>query len=170
MPDYPLLKKVLWQHVGFFAVLVFMATICMAAGSGVFWFSPSPIRYMGILFALVGFALFIFAFVSTYSSCCYYYEREILKKYGVKTQAWLIGKIDESNAKKGESLYRLQYGYQWQGRNYEGEEIIEDKAIFDGLQPAMSLPIFVLKHSPEISTLQLAKLTRTTEQRDANRT
>lgn len=170
MPDYPLLKRVLSQHLGFFAVLLFMATICMATGSGVFWFSHLPIRYLGILFALVGFALFIFAFVSTYSSCCYFYQREILKKHGIKTQASLIRKTDESNVKKGESLYRLRYSYQWQGENHEGEEVIEDKAIFDALQPAMSLPIVVLKRSPEISTLQMAKLKQTTEQRDASST
>ena len=82
-----LLLQSLRKHLGIFFLMLFMGLAFGSVGVGLLVWGRSPgewgLLLFASLFALIGFAVLIAAFVTTWSSVGYYYERALLKKYGI---------------------------------------------------------------------------------------
>ena len=155
--DYRLLKTCLRENAGILLALLFMGLVFFFLGALAFWRAASVSRAFGTIFMVTGAAIWLFAMVTVQSTCRHDYARAQLRQQGVRVEGRLKGKSPEE-IDDGQFLYRLQYAYSWQGRSYEGEEIIEDKALFDQLHADMRLPLMVLRNAPETSMLQINSL------------
>lgn len=155
--DYRLLKACLRKNAGILVALLLMGLVFFLFGALAFWKDASGARAFGIIFMVTGAAIWTFAMVTVHSTCSYDYAKAQLRQRGVRVEGRLNGKSSEE-IDDGQFLYRLQYAYSWQGRPCEGEEIIEDKALFDELHANMRLPVMVLKNAPETSMLQIGTL------------
>ena len=155
--DYQLLKEIFWKNLGTLAALLFMGLVFFSFGAAAFWIGTLGARVFGVIFMAAGTAIGIFAVVTVHSTCSYDYTKARLRKQGIRVEGRLKGKSSEE-IEDGQFLYRLQYAYSWQGRPCEGEEIIEDKVLFDKLHANMRLPVTVLGNSPETSMLPIESL------------
>ncbi|MFP4845536.1 hypothetical protein [Winogradskyella sp. PE311] len=101
------------------------------------------------------------------SSFMYYYEKEVVKKYGSYTKAIITKKYieDQSYEERVDNridkvellLYIIDYKFTYQ-KEYTGSFYVADKTCFDALQIGYNIPIKFLKHKPEQAEPRRQKL------------
>lgn len=147
------------QHTGLLA----LGFAFLLGGWGLAWFGSDASADSDWLLYIIGGAFslpMVIILISLPSSVSYYYEKSLAKKYGVDKTARVTGKrIDEYNyrAKHGDFYedmqefdYIVEYGYTFFGE-HEGEFILEEKDVFDGIEVGDEIPIRVLSFRPQFS-------------------
>lgn len=171
--DWPLLRSAVKDHLGFFFTLLGMGLCFGVAGGGVFYlgFGEWGAMIFGGVFALIGLALFISSFVTTYSSIGYYYEQALLRKHGVKVDGVLTRKEADcqfhqeygSNVRLlGDGYYQcnllIEFDYQFNGRDHRGAFYLNKAELFDKLKEGDSLPLKVLRLDPTVHAVRERRL------------
>jgi ABC-type multidrug transport system fused ATPase/permease subunit len=164
---WPNMRTVVQKHLFIFLLLLFMGTIFSVVGGLVIWFTADGLIF-GMVFLLAGLAIIGFAFVSTYSSCLYYYQQSLLKQYGRSVEGIVINKVRDEFIDKNNTLddeddvietnLSIQYRFEQLGKSYESESFLSDLALFDAIEVGMQVPIIVMKDHPNITRLQTKKL------------
>jgi len=158
-----LLFQALWNHLGFFFTLLVMglAFACVGVGLLVWEYSPGDwgLLLFASLFALIGFAVLITAFVTTWSSVGYYYERALLKNYGINIDGRVLGVEQYNQPEDGEeTLWLMTFEYHHQGQQYQSDTMLPGEEWADKLPRQQWLPLRLLKPRPQVAEPRWRKL------------
>ncbi len=123
---------------------------------------------MGIFF--IGFSLFAISYTMP-SSISYYYEKAIVKKYGVYSVANIINKeieiggevIKHGKRIKHNDIYIISYVFEYKGKAYKGIFLVDYKEDYDNFEIKEEVPIRFLRINPEKSTIRMRKLIKEKE-------
>ncbi|WP_286828033.1 hypothetical protein [Alcanivorax sp. UBA3183] len=158
-----LLLQSLRKHLGFFCILFFMGLAFASVGVGLLVWAHSPgdwgLLLFASLFALIGFGVLIMAFVTTYSSVGYYYERALLKEYGINIDGRVVGVQQYNQPEDGEeTLWLMTFEYHHQGLRYEVDAMLPGEQWADKLPQQQWLPLRFLKPRPQVAEPRWRKL------------
>ena len=158
--NWPLLWSAVKDNLDGFLIMLGMGVIFGVVGGGVFYLGFGELGAMipGGFFALLGLALFVSAFVTTYSGIGYYYGLAMLRKHGVDVDGILTTKLadcqfhqdyDNNNRPMGEGYHYcnllIEFDFQFNGRHYNGAFYLSKAKLFDKLQEGDPVPLKVLK-------------------------
>lgn len=158
-----LLFQSLRKHLGFFSILFSLGLVFACAGSGLLIWAHTPgdwgLMLLASLFALIGFGVLIMAFVTTWSSVGYYYERALLKKYGINIDGRVLAVEPYHQPDDGEEpLWLMTFQYHHQGQQYEGGAMLPGEEWADKLPQQQWLPLRLLKPRPQVAEPRWRKL------------
>ena len=171
--DWLLLWSVVKDHTTFFLILFVMGLVFGLVGGVILYngFGELGAMFIGGLFALIGLAMFIAAFVTTYSSISYYYDLALLRKHGMNVDAVLTRKeaqcqfhqeYDHNNNPLGEGYHLcdllVEFDFQYNGRNYSGAYYLGKADLFDKLREGDPLPLRVLRLDPTVHKVRERRL------------
>lgn len=158
-----LLLQSLRKHLGIFFLMLFMGLAFGSVGVGLLVWGRSPgewgLLLFASLFALIGFAVLIAAFVTTWSSVGYYYERALLKKYGINIDGRVLA-VQQYNQPedKEETLWLMTFEYHHQGQQYQSDTMLPGAEWADKLPQQQWLPLRLLKPHPQVAEPRWRKL------------
>jgi hypothetical protein len=164
--DWPLMRQVLRKHALLFSLLVLMGASFSIAGGLVAWYLGNGLIF-GLIFLVSGLGILGFAFISNYSSCLYYYEQQLLNKYGKHTLATITQTfINNTPVQTGpeiptdldEIYLSIAYRFTLLGKPYQGASIVNEFALFNAINIGMQVPILVMQNHPSVTRLQATKL------------
>ncbi|MGJ3256693.1 MAG: hypothetical protein ACFE0K_10250 [Alcanivorax sp.] len=158
-----LLLQSLRNHLGFFSILFFMGLAFASVGVGLLVWAYSPgdwgLLLFASLFALIGFGVLVMAFVTTCSSVGYYYERALLKKYGINIDGRVLTLQPYNQPEEGEeTLWLMTFEYHHQGQEYQAETMLPGEEWADKLPQQQWLPLRLLKPRPQVAEPRWRKL------------
>jgi hypothetical protein len=171
--DWSLLWSAVKDHTTFFFILLVMGLVFGLVGGVILYngFGELGAMFIGGLFALIGLAMFIAAFVTTYSSISYYYDLALLRKHGMNVDAVLTKKeaqcqfhqeYDHNNNPLGEGYHLcdllVEFDFQFDGRNYAGAYYLGKAELFDKLREGDPLPLRVLRLDPTVHKVRERRL------------
>lgn len=171
--DWSLLWSAVKDDSSSFFILLGIGLAFGLVGGGIFatGFGEVGAMAFGGLFALIGSATSVTAFVSTYSSVSYYYDQALLRKHGVEVDGVLTSKLaecqfhqeyDHNNNPMGEGYYLCNllvgYDFQFNGRNYSGAYYLSKAELFDKLREGDPLPLKVLRLDPSVYKVRERRL------------
>ncbi|MCD1649301.1 DUF3592 domain-containing protein [Marinobacter adhaerens] len=170
--DWPLLWSAVKNHAGAFFTLLIIGLIFGFVGGGIFFlgFGEAGAMVFGGFFALIGLALFVYAFVSAHSSIGYYYGQSLLRQYGMDVDGVLTRKeadcqlyqvLDNNNRVNGEYYscnLLVEFDFQFNGRNHNGAFYLNKADLFDKLHEGDRLPLKVLRLDPSVHKVRERRL------------
>lgn len=170
--DWPLLWSAVKNHAGAFFTLLIIGLIFGFVGGGIFFlgFGEAGAMVFGGFFALIGLALFVYAFVSAHSSIGYYYGQALLRQYGMDVDGVLTRKeadcqlhqvLDNNNRVNGEYYscnLLVEFDFQFNGRNHSGAFYLNKADLFDKLREGDRLPLKVLRLDPSVHKVRERRL------------
>lgn len=179
--DWSLLWTAVKDNASSFFILLGIGLAFGLVGGGVFadGFGEVGAMAFGGLFALIGLATFVTAFVTAHSSVSYYYDQALLRKYGVEVDGILTSKspecqfhqeYDHNNNPKGEGYHLcnllLEYDFQFNGRNYSGAYYLSQAGLFDKIREGDPVPLKVLRLDPSVYKVRERRLANMLKGRD----
>jgi hypothetical protein len=171
--DWSLLWTAVKDNASAFFILLVIGLAFGLVGGGIFatGFGEVGAMAFGGLFALIGSATFVTAFVTAHSSVSYYYDQALLRKYGVEVDGILTSKstecqfhqeYDQNNNPRGEGYHLcnllVEYDFQFNGRNYSGAYYLSKAGLFDKLREGDPLPLKVLRLDPSVYKVRERRL------------
>lgn len=171
--DWLLLWTAVKDNASAFFILLVIGLAFGLVGGGIFatGFGEVGAMAFGGLFALIGSATFVTAFVTAHSSVSYYYDQALLRKYGVEVDGILTSKstecqfhqeYDQNNNPRGEGYHLcnllVEYDFQFNGRNYSGAYYLSKAGLFDKLREGDPLPLKVLRLDPSVYKVRERRL------------
>lgn len=158
-----LLFQALRNHLGFFFTLLVMGLAFACVGVGLLVWEHSlgdwGLLLFASLFALIGFGVLITAFVTTWSSVGYYYERALLKKYGINIDGRVLAVQQYNQSEDGEeTLWLMTFEYHHQGQQYQADTMLPGEEWVDKLPRQQWLPLRLLKPRPQVAEPRWRKL------------
>jgi hypothetical protein len=179
--DWSLLWTAVKDNASAFFILLVIGLAFGLVGGGIFatGFGEVGAMAFGGLFALIGSATFVTAFVTAHSSVSYYYDQALLRKYGVEVDGILTSKstecqfhqeYDQNNNPRGEGYHLcnllVEYDFQFNGRNYSGAYYLSKAGLFDKLREGDPLPLKVLRLDPSVYKVRERRLANMLKGRD----
>lgn len=158
-----LLFKSLRKHLGIFFLMLLMGLAFGSVGVGLLVWEHSPgdwgLLLFSSLFALIGFGVLVAAFVTTWSSVGYYYERALLKQYGINIDGRVLGVQQYNQPEDGEeTLWLMSFEYHHQGQQYQAGTMLPGEEWADKLPQQQWLPLRLLRPRPQIAEPRWRKL------------
>lgn len=179
--DWPLLWTAVKDNASAFFILLGIGLAFGLVGGGIFatGFGEVGAMAFGGLFALIGSATFVTAFVTAHSGVSYYYDQALLRKYGVEVDGILTSKstecqfhqeYDHNNNPMGEGYHLcnllVEYDFQFNGRNYSGAYYLSKAGLFDKLREGDPLPLKVLRLDPSVYKVRERRLANMLKDRE----
>ncbi len=159
------LYKAVAYHFWALAGLVFFA--CLAL-----FFAYLAIHlkfYVFLSFQLVWILLVYFGYTLV-ESIAYYYEKNLIRKFGKNINGQVISKYKEENdlytddipgrrrKYDREIFYFIEYQYSYEGEDYQNAFVTENHHLYDKLEAGDAVPVRILKIKPSASDIRLRKL------------
>ena len=125
--------------------------------------------YVFLSFQLVWILLVYFGYTLV-ESIAYYYEKNLIRKFGKNINGRVISKYKEENdlytndspgrrrKYDREIIYFIEYQYSYEGVEYQNAFVSESENLYEKLEEGASLPIRILKIKPSASDVRLRKL------------
>ncbi len=166
--DVALLRQVARKHLLVF-VLIFGLGLLFSTVS-LLIFARSDGRLMLWIFSgvflCVGLFLIGFAFKSTLSSIGYYYQQGQLKRHGLNLNATVVRKaraetdiqLELERHSRHEHIDELElkvwFDFQFDGRTWQGADLLSNEKVFDALSEGQLIPIRILPWTPDNASIR----------------
>ncbi|PNW29096.1 hypothetical protein [Formosa algae] len=147
--------------------ILILLSFFLFLGIAMIWFSYRAGVLLMVAFGIFVTGMALFTIVYTIpSSIMYYYEKEVIKKYGAFTTAVITKKeiedhsyIDDETKKKVEEVtYLIEYTFEYNYKHFSTFSIVENKEFYDQLTIGLDIPIKYLKTNPNKSSVRMRKL------------
>gem|GEM_PF-3808887 len=140
-----------------FALFIILGLSVMYIGTLV----PEPkdqtfLYIFGGLFAGFPFLMAVFTLPSSFM---YYYEKELIKKYGTQTQGTLVKKYaEDQGVENPHTIYFFDYKFAHQGLEYNATAVVDSEKRYNHLKVGDAVKVKFLRYKPSQSSLVKTRL------------